>query len=816
MRAVLARWIDGIWRDVRYAGRSLFRRPGFTIVILLTLGLGIGATTAVVSVVDPILVDQLPYPQAARIIAITDEGNDRSRIDVTFGTYRELLSRSRSLETAAVMKPWQPTIVGAGEPERLEGQRVSASYFQVLGIPPRIGRDLGEAEDRPNGPNVVVIGEGLWRRRFAADTSIIGRAITLDHTSFTVIGVMPREFENVAAPEAEAWAPLQYDQSLPPDGREWGHHLRMIARLRSGVDLDRARHELNAIAGIRDPAFVRPPWARLPNGLLAVPLQDDVTSEVRPALLAVSAAVLLLLLSACVNVAGLQLARNAARRGEFAMRAALGAGRRQLVQQLVVESSLLALGAGALGLLLAHWTVPAVLALSPVGLPRSTAVVLDARVFAVGFALAAAAGFATSLLPALLAPRRGVMGLQHASVRVMSRHQTSRRLLVVVEIGLAVVLLIGAGLLLNSVRRLLSIPPGFEPARLVAMQVQAAGGRFERPEDAGRFFGDALEAVRALPGVEAAGFTSQLPLSGSNDMFGVHRESGAAGQTDADRGAFRYAVTAGYLEAMGIALRQGRFVDAHDTTNALNAVLVSESLARSRFGGIDAIGQRLRIGPTDAPLRTIVGIVGNVRQRSLGESLSDAVYVPNTQWILSADRAMWLVVRGKGDARALIPAVKAAIWSVDKDQPIVRIATMDELLARSDAVRSFASILFEVFAALALVLAAIGVYGLLAGHVAERTREIGVRMALGATRAQVMRFVLNQSLALTAVGMALGLAGAAATTRYLQSLLFGVTPLDPLTFAGVAALVAVVATFAAYVPARRAAGVDPLVALHCE
>jgi len=810
------RWLDDVWRDVRHTARSLRRSPGFALVAILSLAMGIGATTTIASAVNPILLDALPYPSAAQLVSVADSGADRSRIDVTFGTFREVLARSRSFDALAVMKVWQPTIVGVGQPERLEGQRVSAAYFRVLGVAPIIGRDFDAADDRANGPNVVILSDDLWRRRLAADPTVIGRAITLDDSSFTVIGVMPRGFENLMAPSARLWAPLQYDPSLPTDGREWGHHLRMAGRLRPKIDLDQVRRELQTIAATRVPDFVRPPWAALANGLLAASLQDEITRDVKPALVAVLGAVLLLLSITCVNVMTLQVARGGERKGEFAMRAALGAGRGRLVRQLVTESALMAFAAGVVGLFLAHLGVEALLGLSPATLPRADAIVVDARAFAFGLAVAAAVGLIGGLVAALTVSHDEVIDLQHASTRIGGGRHTTRRVLVVAEIGLALVLLVGAGLLFTSLRHLFSIAPGFDPSRLVTMQVQTSGRRLRRSEAALRFFEEALDAVRRVPGVEMAGFTSQLPLSGSGDMFGVHLESRPSGQTDADRGAFRYAVTPGYLEAMGVVLRRGRVFDAHDAGGAPNAVLISESLAQSRFGGTDAIGQRMRIGPTDGPLRTVVGVVGNVRQVSLAENLSDAVYVPNAQWMLSADRAMWLVVRAHGDARTLEPAIKSAIWSVDPDQPIVRVATMDDLVTQSAAVRRFATILLEAFALAALGLAAIGIYGILSGSVAERTREIGVRMALGATRSEVMRLVLDQSLMLTAAGVGLGLVGAAFTTRYLESLLFGLTPLDPPTFIAVSALLVMVAAIAAYLPARRATKVDPLVALRCE
>jgi len=803
--------------DARYGIRRLRHDAGFTIVAVLTLAVGIGAATAIFSAVNPILLDALPYPHAARVVAISDLGGDRSRVDVTFGSFREIAARSRSFEALAVARPWQATSVGAAAAEQLEGQRVSAGYFRVLGVAPRAGRDFADADDRVNGPNVVILSDGLWRRRFAADPAIIGRPVTLNDASFTVVGVMPRGFENVTAPAAEIWAPLQYDPSLPKNGREWGHHLRMTGRLRADAGLDAARREVDAIAAAPKPEFARPPWATLGNGLLVTPLQDDVTRDVRPALVAVVGAVLLLLAIACVNVTSLQLARGAGRRGEFAMRAALGAGRGRLVQQLLVESVMLAAAAGALALLVANAGVGALLALAPPQLPRVDAIRVDVTTFVFGFAVAALVGLATGIVPALqvsaVAPGDGT---QRTSARIGGGHQTARRVLVVVEVALAIVLLVGAGLLLRSLTRLFSIAPGFSPSRVLSMQVQTAGRRFARAEDVHRFFGAALEAVRAVPGVEAAGFSSQLPLSGSRDMYGVRFASTSTGVADAGSGAYRYAVTPGYLDAMGVALRRGRFVDAHDVAGAPLVALVSESLARSRFPDADPIGQRLQIGPDDAPWRTVVGVVGNVRQISLALDDGDAVYVPAVQWTDFPDRAMWLATRARGDAAALTSAIKSAISAVDRDQPIAHVATLNATVAASASERRFALVIFEWFAMTALLLAAIGIYGVLAGSVAERTREIGVRAALGASRQEIVALVLRQGLGLAAVGVAAGLAGAAAASRAMVTLLFGVSPLDPATYAAVVSVLAAVSAFACAVPAWRASRVDPAITLRAE
>ncbi len=808
-----------IWNDLRFGLRMLLKRPGFTAIAVITLALGIGASTAIFSAVNPILFESLPYPDASQIVTITDDfGISDASVGMTFGTYRELVQRSRSFSAIAVIRPWQPAMTGSGEPERLEGQRVSASYFEVLGVSPALGFNFNSSDDRINGPNEVIISEGLWQRRFNGESAIVGRQVTLNGSSFTVIGVMPRAFENVLAPKAEVWSLLKYDASLPSlEGREWGRHLKMIGRLQQGVGTDQARSELNTIARTLLPEFPRPRHASLDTGLLVISLQDQVTRGVKPALMAVLGAVVLLLLIACVNVTNLLLARGANRRGEFAMRIALGAERNRMIRQLLTESLLLAMMGGALGLLVAQFGVRALVTLSPIELPRMVDIGVDATVFTFALGITTLIGLGVGLIPALHASRGDLnIKLQQSSRRTAGGHQWMRRTLVVAEVSLALVLLVGAGLLFRSLSFLFAIDPGFNTSQLLTMQVQASGSGFD-DESTHRFFARSLEAVRELPGVSAAAFSSQLPLSGDlDDGYGVRFESNVTDNPEDNRGAFRYSVSPGYLETMAIPLRRGRLLNAHDTDDTPPVVLISESLARSKFQDRDPIGQRLRLGANDGPWSTIVGVVGDVRQTSLTVSQTNAVYMTNAQWRLFADRAMWLVVRTNGEPAELAPAIRQAIWSVDKDQPIVRVATMDHRLASSAAERRFALILFEAFGFVAIVLVAVGLYGVLSASVTERTREIGVRLALGAQRRDVLYLILRQGLNLTLAGVSLGLLASWAVTRLLTKLLYGISATDPLVFAGVAFLLVVVALLACYVPARRAMEVDPLVILRYE
>ena len=548
-------------------------------------------------------------------------------------------------------------------------------------------------------------------------------------------------------------------------------------------------------------------------------LRDAIARDVRPALLAIVGAVVLLLVIASVNVTNLLLARGAQRRGEFAVRTALGAGRRRLVRQLITESLLLALLGGALGLVIAEAGVQALIALSPAGLPRLNAIHLDRTVFGFAMLLTSAIGVIVGLIPALHASRRELAaGLQHGSRRTAGGHHVMRRVLVVAEVALALVLLTSAGLLLRSTQHLFAVTPGFEPAHLLTMQVDAAGHRYSADSNRYQFFVQARDAVLRVPGVTAAAFTSQLPLSGDFDNYGTQFEGRVGVIAENDPAAFRYAVTPGYLEAMRIPLRRGRFIDARDRRGAPESIVINESYARQIFGDRDPVGQRMRVGPDagnpDRPWDLIVGVVGDVKQPSLGSDARAAMYVAMGQWPW-VDNVQSLVVRTSVDAATLAPAVRKAIWSVDK-VPITRVATMDDLIAASEAQRHFALVVFEAFALAALMLAAIGIYGILSGNVTERMREIGVRSALGASRGDILGLVVRQGMMLTAVGAVIGVAGAAAASGAVSSLLFGVSRLDPITYLAVIALLACVSALACSVPAWRAARVDPAITLRAE
>ena len=802
-----------IWQDFHFALRQLKRNPGFALTAVAILALGIGATTAIFSAVNPILFQPLPYPQSSRLAAVWDVYQG-ARSDVTFHTYREIAERNRAFDALAVFEPWQPTLVGADQPERLEGQSVSAQYFRALGVAPAMGRDFQESEARFHGPKVTLLSYALWQRRFGGDPGIVGQPVMLDGDQYSVIGVMPHGFENVLAPAAELWSPMQYDSShiTDLDTAEWGHHLQMVARMKADVTIAKARRDLDDIAHHPVADFPRAAWAAMSNGFILDALQDDVTRSVKPALVAVCGAVVLVLLIACVNVTNILLARGAQRRGEFAVRAALGAARGQLTRQLVTESLLLALIGGAAGMFVADFGVRALVALSPAGLPRVSAIALDHTVFAFALGVTTLIGSIVGLFPALQVSRADLhTSVRESSQRAVGGQQWTRRTLVVTEVALALVLLVSAGLLLHSLQRLFAVDPGFDPAQLLTMQVQTSGHLYEgRSAERIRFFEQSLAAVRAVPGVESAAFTSLLPLSGErNGDYGTHFEDRSSFDV------FRYATSPRYLETMRIPLRRGRLLNDQDTASAMPVVVISESLARRAFGDRDPVGRLVHVGPLNRPWYHIVGVVGDVKQASLAEGRPEAVYLTSEQsWF--ADDAMSLVVRSRGNAAALTPSVMRAVWSIDKDQAIVRVATAADLLAATGSQRRFAMILFQTFAFVALVLAATGIYGVLSRSVTERVREIGVRVAVGATRGNILALVIRQGMALTGLGIAIGLVGAALASEALITLLFGVSRLDPLTYLGVIALLGAVSAVACGVPAWRAAKVDPATTLRSE
>jgi len=807
----------GLLQDFRYGVRMLTKSPGFTAVAVLTLALGIGANTAIFSVVSPILFEPLPYPHANRIVMIWDVFQG-SRSDVTFHTYRELASRSYSFDYVSVMEPWRPTMTGPARPERLEGQSVSAAYFRVLGTPPASGRDFQATDNVFRGPKVVILSNGLWQRHFGGDRGVIGRRITLDGDSYEVIAVMPRGFENIPAASAEIWAPMQSDpgNATRLDTTEWGHHLRMSGRLRPGVSKENAAQELRAIADTPAAEFPRAPWAALKYGFIVDSLQEEVSRGVKPALLAVFGAVLLVLAIAGVNVTNLLLARGAERQAEFTMRAVLGAAPVRMARQALTESLLLSSFGGILGITVAKIGVPVLLALAPTDLPRLGAVHLNRTALIFGIVITALIGLMVGFVPAVYASQRDLrQGIERNSQRTVTGHRTTRRALVVAEVSLAFVLLVSTGLLLRSLERVFAVKPGFQPWHVLTMQVQTSGHKFDTEGAKRRFFAQALEEVKQVSGVSSAAFTSLLPLGEKREVLTAGTYGTSFEKDERGYDVFLYAVTPNYFETLGIPLRGGRFLDQRDVASAPQAAVISESLAKREFPGEDPLGKRLHIGPVDRPWYTIVGVAGDVKQTSLAVVDLDAVYITTgQQWF--EDDAMYLVVRTRGDALALAPEIRQAVWSVDQEQAILHVATMDSLVATSAAERQFVLVLFEAFGLVALILAATGMYGVLSGSVTERFREIGIRSTLGASRLSILSMVIREGMILATLGAAIGFVAAAAAGRGMTAMLFGISRLDLATYGAVVALLGAVSVAACWAPAWRATKVDPMVVLRYE
>lgn len=806
--------VDRLVSDVRIGARSLRRSPAFTIVVVLTLGVGVGAATAIFSAVRPVLFEPLAYPHAGRILAVSDQGPDGTVLPPTFGTYLEVAARSRVFDALAVLKPWQPTLTGEAEPERLEAQSVSAGYFDVLGVRPALGPGFDADEDRPGGARQVLLSDALWRARLGGDIGAVGRPIRLDGEAYTVVGILPPTFENVTSPQARAWTLLQYDP-IPSDfeAREWGHHLTMIGRVRAGMSIDNARTALDGIAGRAVPEFPRPAWADLGRGFTVRRLRDAVTADARPTMLVFVGAVALLLVVTCANLTLLLLARGARRRSEFAMRVALGAERARLARYLVTESLLLAAAGGLVGVGLAQVGLSALLSASPPSLPRLDAIRLDGLALALAFGLTTLVGVIFGLAPGLHRADARPEAIREAGRGFARRSRKMRGAMVVTELALAMVLLVGAGLLLRSTRHLFALPLGFDPSGMAVVQVYATG--LEHGDAVThRFFDQALDAVRSVPGVVSAAETSQLPLSGEGDTYGI--TLGDVGEAESVSGAaYRYAVSPGYLATMGTAVERGRALTDDDLAGTTPVAVVSRRLAERLFQGREAIGRTFHFGPVGPEPFRIVGVVDDVKQASLDAEDSEAVYVSSRQWHW-ADRVRWIVVRTEGDPMTLVPSIRRAVWSVDAAQPVVRARSMEDMVARSEARRRFVLGVIAAFAAAALALAVIGLYGVVSGMVVERLPEMGVRAALGASRERIVGLVVRQGMLLAAAGVALGLGGAVAASAMLATLLFEVSRLDPITYAAVAGLLMFAAALACSIPAARAARVDPVRTLNAD
>lgn len=808
----IASAIETAGQDLRYALRGLRKSPGFTAVAILAMALGIGANTAVFTVVNGVLLRPLPFPQAERLFLISykpKSGPFEYGPGLSDAYYVELRRNNRAFEQTATFNQTQVTLTGAGEAVRLPAAMVTSSFLPVLRVAPAMGRGFLAEEERASGTGTVILSEKIWRSRFGADPNILGKTIALDGNSRRVIGIMPSGFNFPYA--AELWLPL----AVEGDGHN-SYFRPVVGRLRPGASQAQAFAELEA--------FVQHlPRGRgeSPNEMIAeiLPLKDLLVGNIRNSLLIFMGAVAFVLLIACANVANLLLMRGASRRQEIAVRAALGARRRRLIRQLLTESTLVSLGGGAAGMLLAFWGVPALLALAPEGrIPRVEEIHIDGLVLAFTLGVAVFTGILFGLPPAFQATGSDLRDFLNQSGRAFTvGRERLRGALVVVEVALALVLLAGAGLMLKSFSRMRAVDPGFHPQNILTMTVDLPDSVYRTVPVLQAFHHAMLAKLSNLPGVSGAAAVNWLPMRPMLVRGNFHVEDGRKMPP-------RYlvdkpAVSTGYFQAMGIRLLNGRVFEERDNAAAPGVAIISQAVARALWPGEDPLGRRITLEdhPDPQDWLTIVGIVEDIRQQGLTKKADPSIYQPYAQvrrpFFLSH---MAFVVRTASDPKTVAAAMPGVLHEVDRNQPAQAIASMTDVIAAGSAEPRFQARLISIFSVLALLLAAIGIYGVLAYSVAERTREIGIRMALGAEKTEITRMVLKRSLLLVSLGLGLGIAGAAAVTRVLAKLLFDVKPTDPATFAMVAVLLAAVALLAGLLPARRAARVDPLVALRCD
>ncbi len=797
--------------DLRFAFRMLLRRPVFSALAILTLAIGIGASTAIFSAVRPVLLDPLPYPNATRIAAVWESDTDGSSSNLGFTTFSDFEEQSKSFEVLAAMGTGSGILTGDADPMVVDGLRVTPGFLHVLGVRPMIGRDFRAEENTKGSPRVTILSYRLWRDRFHADTAMVGRLITLSGNAYTVVGVMGRDFENLLEPKSQMLTLLRYVATDPYACRDC-RHLRVIGKLKPTITPEAAQRELSGLLAQIAQQFA----SKYSSTAVKVPLlKHDLTKDMRTPLLLLSGAVVVLLLIACANVANLLIARGTQREGELAVRSALGAGRGRILQQLLTESLVLALAAGAVGTVVAALGVRGLVALAPSTLPRRDAIALDGGALVFAALLCAGVGLLCGLFPAIHASRSNLQDGMKRLSRQVAGARRARGAFVVAEVALALTLLICTGLLVRSAERLLAVSPGFDADGALSLRLQTGGTRYRNDTVTRAFFNEVLEQTRAIPGVTHAGFTSQLPLTDDFDAYSVHALGSSQSNPALDPSGFRYAVSPGYFEAMHIPVRSGRtFTDA-DRAGAERVAAVSRALAQQLWPRDNALGKLIRVGGITDSTRTVVAVVGDVHQVSLDNGNLNAVYLPESQWE-GADGTMSLVVRSSVGADALTRAVRNIVGRVDRDQPITRVASMSEVVASSASSRRFTLVLFEAFGIAALILAGSGLYGVMSGRVAERLREIGVRLALGATSRDIAALILREGAMLSMTGMVLGLLATAGVVRTLDNLLFGVGRADTITYFAATFLLTAVAALSCAVPAIRAARLDPLVALRSD
>ena len=809
--------VGTFWLDVRYAVRGFLKSPGFTAVALLALALGIGANTAIFSVVSAVLLRALPYRSPERLVVVWEKNRRRGdRHNVTSpANFLEWQAQSKSFEAMAAFYDTRFNLTGAGEPAEVTAQVATANLFAVLGADAALGRTFAPEDAEPGRNNVVILSHGFWQRQLGGARDAVGKTVALSGEQMEIIGVMPPDFrwfikENSRSGKpAELWLPTK----LNPQRR--GRYMSAVARLRPGVTFEQARAEMDAVAGRLQQ---QSPDYNAGMGVALVPVREQLAGELKTPLMILLGAVGFVLLIACANVANLQLARAASRAKEIAIRAALGAGRGRVVRQLLTESLLLALAGGVLGLVLAAWGVEALVALSPPNLIGAGEVGMSLPVLGFTFAVSLLTGVVFGLMPALEAARFDPNDALKESGRGSTGGPRSRRVrgaFVVAQVALALVLLVGAGLMIKSFRRLQSVDPGFDPHNLLTMRVDLPRTKYREDGQVVAFFRQATERLASLPGVRSAAAANFLPFYtglGARTRFTIEgRPAPAPGE---DPSTDVRVTDENYFRTIGIPVLKGRTFTPQEAAEKRPVIVVNEALARKYFPGEDPLGKRIAVEmEPNPPMREIIGVVGDARYTKLDAELYPMAYETLPQLTYSS---MTFVVRTEGDPLALAGAARREIQALDKDLPVADVRTMESWMGESVARARFGTLLLAVFAGVALLLAAVGIYGVMAYTVEQRRHEIGIRMALGATVGDVLRLVVRQGLLLTLTGVALGLLGAFALTRVMSGLLFGVTATDPVTFAGVALLLATVALVACLVPARRATKVDPMIALRYE
>ncbi len=812
-------FMETLFKDIRYAIRSLLNQPGFTAVAITTLALGIGANTAIFSVVNAVLLRPLQFHDPDRLVMIWEEASFAGfpRNTPAPANYVDWKTQNQSFEDMAALAYRSLNLTGDGEPEKLSADAVTTNFFPLLGIRPLAGRGFAPEDDQPGASKVAVLSHRLWRSRYGGVETIIGKDILLNNEKYTVVGIMPAEFqflENYTG----LWVPLAMDQEEMAN--RGAHYLTVIGRIKPGVSLPQAQTEMDGLMqriGKDHPNQTF--YGKL--GAVVLPLREQLAGDARRPLLLLLVAVGFVLLIACANVASLQLTRATSRRREIAVRTALGASRWRITRQMLTESILLASCGGLVGLVLAVWSFEFFEKLVPEGLTLSATIKLDARIFLFALLLSILSGIVFGLAPALQAARVDLNeALKQSGGRSgLSLGSRLRGALVVLEVALSLVLLVGAGLIIQTLFHLQNQYSVLEPEKVFTARTVLPQNEYSQPSKRAAFYRQVLERVEKLPGVISAGYTTSMPLAWKGGTSGFYPEGTKDPLPGMSYDANHRQVSHNYLNAISIPLREGRYFTDRDNAESMPVAIINETMARQYWPGDSALGKRFKLGSPDSngPWHTVVGIVADVRQMGIDAPVKAEMYLPYEQvngfpWFSPRG----LVIRTSGDPMSLVSSVRQAVREVDPSQPLSNVATMEESLSEEMAERRMGMILLVAFAALALLLAALGIYGVLAYFVTQHTNEIGVRLALGATPAAILRMVVNKGMRLTGLGVALGLAASFALTRLMTSLLFGVKALDPFTFVAVPLLLAGVALLACYLPARRATKLDPLTALRYE